>query len=86
MDLSWQFISGLPTSAIQVFRTFSYVVYRFVPIQSADTPMLATISDIEVDLGEQEGNFDLTFGLWTDETYTETLSANTESGFQIDAR
>ena len=48
--------------------------------------MLATISDIEVDLGEQEGNFDLTFGLWTDETYTETLSANTESGFQIDAR
>ena len=48
--------------------------------------MLATISDIEVDLGEQEGNFDLTFGLWTDETYTEPLPANTELGFQIDAR
>ena len=48
--------------------------------------MLATISDIEVDLGEQEGNFDLTFGLWTDETYTETLPANTEPGFQIVAR
>ena len=40
--------------------------------------MLATISDLEVDLGEREGNFDLTFGLWTNATYTETLPANTE--------
>ena len=40
--------------------------------------MLATISDLEVDLGEREGNFDLTFGLWTNAAYTETLPANTE--------
>ena len=47
--------------------------------------MLATISDIEVDLGEREGNFDLTFGLWTNSSFTETLPANTEPGFQKDA-
>ena len=90
MDLNWPFTLGLRILVIcQVFQIFLYVVCRphpyYLPVKSADTPMLATISDIEVDLGEREGNFDLTFGLWTNSSFTETLPANTEPGFHKDA-
>ena len=60
--------------------------YESPIVESISGDLSNYLSDvIEVDLGERERNFDLTFGLWTDATYTSTLAANTEPGFHTDS-
>ena len=60
--------------------------YESPIVESISGDLSNYLSDvIEVDLGERERNFDLTFGLWTDATYTSTLAANTEPGFHSDS-